>query len=78
MSFPPKSWADVEGYDQDEIVAGFREYREGDPKPGENHSDGYRWGWQNGFNDRHYGEDGLGHIRSQGIALYISERATRH
>lgn len=55
--FPPKHWTDIDTYDHEEVVAGYRSYRRDDPKPGANHSDGFRWGWQNGFYDHNSGED---------------------
>lgn len=63
--FPPFSWTDIDAYDHDEVVEGYRSYKRGDLVPGPNHSDGFRWGWQNGFYDHNYldGDDGYCAIR---------------
>lgn len=78
LMFPPSSWQDVEDYDHAEVVAGYLSYRRDDPKPGPNHSDGFRWGWQNGFADHNYrdlenGDDGFRSIRF----AYIAARRER-
>lgn len=63
--FPPTKWQDIEDYDHAEVVEGYRSYAKGDPVPGPNHSDGFRWGWQNGFYDQNSkdGDDGFVAIR---------------
>jgi len=38
--------------DKDEIVEGYRDGFRGDPEPGDNRSDSYAHGWNNGHNDR--------------------------
>jgi hypothetical protein len=64
-SWPPRTWLDVEAYDDDEIVAGFRDYRPDDPEPGENHSHGYRWGWTNRRKDSTGIDDGFEGVRRE-------------
>lgn len=63
--FPPRNWQDIDAYDHDEVVAGYISYQRDDMPPGPNHSDGFRWGWQNGFYDHNYllGDDGFQTIR---------------
>ena len=68
--FPPRDWRDVWAYPEDDVVAGFREHRAGDPEPGPNRSPGYRWGWANRRSSHE--PDGMDHIRRN----YI--HATRH
>lgn len=67
MAFPPKTWIEIFEYDDDEIVAGYREYRPEDPMPGENRSDGYRWGWANRKKDNTGIEDGYEPVRREFI-----------
>ena len=62
-TFPPTEWWHIFEYDDDEIVAGYRDYRPGDPEPGANHSDGYRWGWINGRKDTTHAPDGYEPVR---------------
>lgn len=73
--FPPASWEDIDGYEHAEVVDGYMAYARGDLPPGANHSDGFRWGWQNGFYDHNYreGDDGYCAIRF----AYIAARRER-
>ena len=61
--FPPRDEWDVAAFDGDEIVAGYRDYRAGDPTPGPNHSPSYRWGWTNRQRDVSHKSDGFEGIR---------------
>lgn len=73
--WPPKSWRDIEDYDHEEIVLGYREYREGDPMPGENRSPGFRWGWSNRAYDHSNGkDDGFAYIRHEGARNFINRQ----
>lgn len=54
--FPPTCWQDIFAYDDDEVLAGYRDWRPCELEPGPNHSPGYRWGWANRKRD-HTGED---------------------
>lgn len=65
MTFPPRSTQDVDAYDFNEIIAGYSEWRATDPIPGDNRSEGYRWGWMNGTRDRAKVNDGFDHVRQQ-------------
>lgn len=62
--FPPRDYLDVIAYDDDECVRGYREHCIFDDPPGDNHSPGYRWGWQNARRDVIHVDDGFDHIRS--------------
>jgi hypothetical protein len=64
-AFPPASSVDVFFYSDDEIVAGYRDYRPRDPEPGANRSPGYRWGWSNARYDRTGQDGGLASIRAE-------------
>lgn len=63
--FPPASWTDIEAYDHAEVVEGYMSWKRGDLVPGPNHSDGFRWGWQNGERDRSPEDDGFDRVRHQ-------------
>jgi len=65
--FPPASWKDIDGYEPSEMVAGYLSYERGDPTPGQNHSDGFRWGWQNHYRDSAAEDDGFDRIRREYI-----------
>lgn len=70
--FPPRDEWDVAAYPTDDVVAGYREHRSGDPAPGPNRPPGYRWGWANAEKDRTYltkGNDGLESVRSAYIRM---------
>jgi hypothetical protein len=64
-AFPPTSALDVFFYDEDEVVAGYRGYRPGDPEPGGNRSPGYRWGWANRRVDSTGEDHGYSHVRRE-------------
>jgi len=64
-AFPPASAVDVFFYSDDEIVAGYRDYRPGDPEPSPNRSPGYRLGWSNAHYDRTGQDGGLGDVRAE-------------
>jgi hypothetical protein len=49
---PVASVADLDTLDEDEILAGYREYRVGDPEPGPNRGRAYWHGWRNAARDR--------------------------
>ena len=66
--FPPKTWQDIDSYDHAEIVAGYLSHERGDPVPGPNHSDGFRWGWTNRERDESPNDDGFDLIRFSYIA----------
>lgn len=54
MSFEPVSTLeDLDNLDSDEIVQGYRDWRQGDPEPGENRGRAYWHGWMNAARD-HY------------------------
>lgn len=61
--FPPRTAWDIAVYDQDECVAGYRDYRPDDPPPGANHSPAYRWGWTNRRRDITGASDGFEGLR---------------
>lgn len=67
--FPPRDAWDIAAYDTNEVVAGFREYRPGDPDPGPNHAPGYRWGWANRRYDTTKEPDGFTGLRMAYIEL---------
>ncbi len=71
--WPPRSWEDIAAYSDDDIVAGYREWRPDDVEPGDNHSPGYRWGWTNAAHD-HGREDDFSPLRFQ----YIAATRARH
>jgi hypothetical protein len=77
-TYPPKTWEDVESYDGDDIVAGYREHTSGDPPPGPNRPPGYRWGWANARKDATGQEDGFEHVRAEGIAASRTPSPTIH
>lgn len=53
MTFEPVSTlADLDTLDDDEIVAGYNDWRPGDPEPGENRGRAYWHGWMNAARDR--------------------------
>lgn len=53
MNFLPlQTIADLETLDEAEIIAGYREWREGDPEPGPNRGRAYWHGWRNAMIDR--------------------------
>lgn len=66
--FPPRDPFEIASYPDDEIVAGYRDYRTDDPPPGSNHAPGYRWGWTNARKDITREPDGYESLR----AAYIS------
>lgn len=54
MAFVPVSTkAELDTLNHDEIVAGYLEYRRGDPEPGENRGKAYWHGWRNAAIDHH-------------------------
>ncbi len=63
MAYPPQSWTDIRDYNHEDTVEGYTESRDGDPDPGDNRAEGYRWGWLNRQRDRGAddGFDGLRH-----------------
>ncbi|MGN6769284.1 MAG: hypothetical protein ACTHJQ_05465 [Rhizobiaceae bacterium] len=61
--FPPRDEWDVAGYDNDEVVAGYRDYSPDIIAPGSNHSNGYRWGWLNRRRDTTGEPDGFDGVR---------------
>lgn len=65
MSFPPRTPEDISGYDDEELVRGFTDWRPGDPLPGPNHSDAYRWGAQNRYRDSTGADDGFIALRHE-------------
>lgn len=68
MAFPPTTWQDIDGYPFEETLEGFKSYERGDPVPGENHSDGFRWGWQNAYYDANSrDDDGFAVLRAEYI-----------
>jgi hypothetical protein len=42
---------DLNSLDEDEILAGYRDYRRGDPEPGPNRGRAYWHGWMNAARD---------------------------
>ena len=76
--FPPKHWTDIFAYYEDEVVAGYREYRPDEPEPGPNRSPGYRWGWANRKGDTTGEPDGLDHVRRDYIRATPGPFATTH
>lgn len=67
--FPPRTWLDIRAYDTDDVVAGYREHRLGDPAPGGNRSPSYRWGWTNARRDASLQEDGFESLRHEFITI---------
>lgn len=52
MNFRPvETLADLATLDQDEILAGYLEYQNGDPEPGPNRGRAYWHGWRNAAAD---------------------------
>ena len=52
MPFEPvRTKDDLETLDKDEIVAGYVDFRPGDPEPGENRGRAYWHGWRNAAAD---------------------------
>lgn len=52
MTFEPVSTLDdLDSLNDDEIVAGYREWRKGDPQPGPNRGRAYWHGWMNAARD---------------------------
>lgn len=56
MSGPPTfakvaTVADLDTLSDDDILAGYRAGRDGDPEPGHNHGRAYWHGWRNGMMD---------------------------
>lgn len=52
MTFEPvRTVADLETLDHDEILAGYMEWRAGDPEPGPNRGRAYWHGWRNAAMD---------------------------
>jgi hypothetical protein len=53
MNFDPvRTLAELDTLDDDEILAGYREWHPGDPEPGPNRSKAYWHGWRNAAIDR--------------------------
>lgn len=48
---PVATRADLDTLNADEILAGYREFRKGDPEPGPNRGRGYWHGWRNAARD---------------------------
>jgi hypothetical protein len=48
---PVATKADLDTLDPDEIVAGYLEFRKGDPEPGPNRGRAYWHGWRNRAHD---------------------------
>jgi hypothetical protein len=67
--FPPRTAFDILAYDTEEIVAGYRQYRDGDPEPGDNRSASYRWGWANARKDVTREPDGFEPLRRDFIRM---------
>lgn len=67
--FPPRDEWDILAYDDDEVIAGYREHRPDDQPPGDNRSPAYRWGWTNARRDLTRADDGFGAIRRAFIIM---------
>lgn len=76
--FPPKCWQDIFAYDDDDVVAGFREYRLGEPEPGPNRPAGYRWGWANRKRDTTREPDAFDEVRRSYMAAVPGLIPTHH
>lgn len=74
MMFPPRDEWDIAAYEDDEVVAGYREHSLSDLPPGNNRSPSYRWGWTNARRDRTHEPDGFEPVRY----AYISMTRNRH
>jgi hypothetical protein len=48
---PVRDLTDLDSLNLDEIVAGYRDYRRGDPEPGPNRGRAYWHGWRNARSD---------------------------
>jgi hypothetical protein len=72
--FPPETWEHIAMYPDDDVTAGYRDWRPDDPPPGPNRSPGYRWGWANARRDRTKEDDGFGAVRH----AYINATMARH
>lgn len=74
---PVATLADLDALDDDDIVAGYRDFRSGDPEPGLNRGRAYWHGWRNAARDQ-------GQIESWpessllAKAWMMRERARRH
>lgn len=68
-TFPPRDVWDIAAYDEEELVAGYRDYRPDDPPPGANHSPAYRWGWTNRRRDMTHLCDGFESLRYEFIQM---------
>jgi len=77
-TFPPRHWTDIFGYDDDDVVSGYREHRPNDPEPGANRSPGYRWGWANRQRDSSREDDGLDQVRREYIRATKGPFSTTH
>jgi hypothetical protein len=42
---------DLNSLDEDEVIAGYRDYQKGDPEPGANRGRAYWHGWMNAARD---------------------------
>lgn len=66
MPFPPTTSEEIDDYDDDEVLEGFRDgHNEPDRQipPASHHSDAYRWGWQNAVRDHQREDDGHDEVR---------------
>lgn len=77
-TFPPATWQDIFAYPDDDVIAGYREYRPNEPEPGANHAPGYRWGWANRKRDATGEDDGYSAVRSQYYAACPNLIETMH
>ena len=50
---PVRTAADLATLDEDEIVAGYLDFRPGDPEPGPNRGRAFWHGWMNAARDHH-------------------------
>lgn len=69
MTYPPRTAFDVLMYDEDDVCAGYRDYRPDLPTPGDNRPGGYRWGWANRAHDGALQPDGFEDVRREFIQM---------
>jgi len=78
MNFEPvRTVADLETLDHDEILAGYMEWRAGDPEPGLNRGRSYWHGWRNAAIDHRAIEkdDAAAQLAHEVIATGYLERS---
>ncbi len=49
---PVTTWAELKTFDEDEMLAGYRDGFAGEPEPGDNRSKAHWHGWRNGHRDK--------------------------